>query len=132
MSSHIKALGILHIALAVVSILGGALGLLFFGGLAALAGVAAGGADFGIGAAVLGFIGSAIFFVAFVLALPGLVVGIGLLNYRPWARIGGILLSALELLNVPFGTALGLYGLWVLLKPESEALFGERPAARAY
>lgn len=132
MSSHIRTLAILHIAFAVVAMLGGLLALALFGGLATFVGFAAGGADAGIGSAVLGIVGGAIFFFTFVLALPGLIVGIGLLNFRPWARVGGIILSALELLNVPIGTALGLYGLWVLLKPESEALFAERPAARAW
>jgi hypothetical protein len=132
MGSHIKTLAILHIAFAVVSMLGGLIGFAFFGGLAAFIGVAGGGFDAGIGSALLGLAGSIIFFFAFVLALPGLIVGIGLLNHRPWARVGGIVLSALELLNVPIGTALGLYGLWVLLRPESEALFAERPAARAW
>jgi hypothetical protein len=132
MQSHIRTLGILHIIFAAVSMIGGLIGLAFFGGLATLAGLFTSGLDFGIGAAVLGLIGAAIFFFAFVLALPGLIVGIGLINYRPWARIGAIILSALELLNVPFGTALGLYGLWVLLRPESEALFTPPQAARAF
>jgi hypothetical protein len=34
-----------------------------------------------------------------------------------------IILSALDLPGVPIGTALGVYGLWVLLKPETERLF---------
>jgi len=31
------------------------------------------------------------------------------------------------LLSVPIGTALGIYGLWVLLRPETEALFVQAP-----
>jgi len=37
-------------------------------------------------------------------------------------------LCAINLLHVPLGTILGLYGFWVLLKPETEALFVQRPA----
>jgi hypothetical protein len=37
-----------------------------------------------------------------------------------------IVLSVLDLIHVPFGTALGIYGLWVLLSQGSERLF--RPA----
>ena len=32
----------------------------------------------------------------------------GLLKYRPWARVVGIVLSAINLINVPFGTVLGV------------------------
>jgi hypothetical protein len=42
-----------------------------------------------------------------------------------------IILSALHLFNVPFGTALGVYGFWVLLSPETEALFRGGPMAAA-
>ena len=37
-----------------------------------------------------------------------------------------IVISVLDLLNIPFGTALGIYGLWVLTKPETEALLSGR------
>jgi hypothetical protein len=58
-----------------------------------------------------------------VLALPGLIAGWGLLAYKPWARILGLVLSVLNLLNIPVGTALGIYGLWVLFNKDTERLF---------
>jgi hypothetical protein len=69
--------------------------------------------------------------VVFLLAisLPGLITGIGLLKLQPWARIVGIVLSAINLINIPFGTALGIYGLWVLLNKETEQLFSGVPPA---
>jgi hypothetical protein len=65
-----------------------------------------------------------------ILALPGLVTGWGLLNYRPWARILNIVLSAFDLFHVPVGTALGVYSIWVMLQPETVELFeaGGAPA----
>jgi hypothetical protein len=57
------------------------------------------------------------------LSLPGLVGGFGLLQFKPWARMLVIILSVFELLSVPFGTAIGIYGLWVLLNTETERLF---------
>jgi len=42
-----------------------------------------------------------------------------------------IVISAIELLHIPIGTALGIYGLWALTKPETAALF-RRASARAY
>jgi hypothetical protein len=46
-----------------------------------------------------------------------------LITFKPWARVLAIILSALHLLNIPFGTALGIYGLWVLLSNEGERCF---------
>ena len=37
------------------------------------------------------------------------------------------MLSALNLINIPLGTVLGAYGLWVLLNSETERLFTSRP-----
>jgi len=62
-----------------------------------------------------------------VLALPGIVAGIGLLQFRPWARILTLILSGFDLLHVPFGTLLGVYGFWVLLSRETEQLFRISP-----
>jgi hypothetical protein len=60
---------------------------------------------------------------------PGLIAGIGMWKYANWARILGIVLSALNLINVPFGTILGAYGLWVLLSKDTERLFAAGSAA---
>jgi phage shock protein PspC (stress-responsive transcriptional regulator) len=53
-------------------------------------------------------------------AAAGFVVGWGLLQREPWARILTMVLAFLALFNVPFGTALGIYTLWVLLPAESD------------
>ncbi len=50
----------------------------------------------------------------------GLVGGIGLLSCAPWARTLSLIAGFLELLNVPLGTALGIYTIWVLLSAGSE------------
>ncbi|MGD2251340.1 MAG: hypothetical protein PVF70_00325 [Anaerolineales bacterium] len=59
--------------------------------------------------------------------LPGLVGGIALLRKQSWARILVLFVSAIDLLNVPFGTALGAYSIWVLLQPETVSLFEGAP-----
>jgi hypothetical protein len=79
-------------------------------------------------APVLGLIGGLVFIVILVVSLPALVIGIGLLQFKPWARIGGIILSGLDLLAFPFHTILGIYGLWVLLNGETERMFAAPPA----
>ncbi len=53
----------------------------------------------------------------------GIIAGAGLLGRQPWARILAIVLGIISLLHFPFGTALGIYTLWVLLPAESEREF---------
>lgn len=45
----------------------------------------------------------------------GVVAGIGLLNRAPWARTLTLVVAFLSLMSVPFGTAFGIYAIWVLL-----------------
>jgi len=64
-----------------------------------------------------------------VISLPGIIAGIGLLKYRPWARILAIIIGVLHLLSFPFGTALGVYTLYVLLNAEAPSIFGVQQGA---
>ncbi|MEO8125673.1 MAG: hypothetical protein ABI822_01200, partial [Bryobacteraceae bacterium] len=49
---------------------------------------------------------------------------------QDWARVMLIIVSAINVLNVPFGTLLGAYGLWTLMTPETDPLF-QNAAAEA-
>lgn len=60
------------------------------------------------------------------LAIPHIVTGIGLMRLKPWARPAGMIILTFSLLNVPLGTAVGLYGLWVLMSPEADDVFSPR------
>jgi hypothetical protein len=52
--------------------------------------------------------------------IAGIIAGIGLLDRRSWARILVIVLGFLSLIHIPFGTAIGIYTLWVLMPGTSE------------
>jgi hypothetical protein len=54
-------------------------------------------------------------------AVVGLLVGWGLIDHRPWARMLAIVVGCLKLIDFPFGTALGIYTLWVLAAQGAEA-----------
>ncbi len=58
-----------------------------------------------------------------ILALPGLIAGIGLLARRPWARILAVIVALLGVLNVPVGTIIGIYTAWVLLQEGASDYF---------
>jgi hypothetical protein len=53
--------------------------------------------------------------------VAGFLAGWGLLRRESWARMLTLVLAFLALFNIPFGTALGIYTLWVLLPSGSEA-----------
>lgn len=69
----------------------------------------------------------------FVLAKAafGFMAGWGLLQREPWARILTLVLGFISLFNVPFGTAVGVYTLWVLLPQQSQEEYDAMAAARA-
>lgn len=126
MTTHVKVLGWLFVVFGVFYVL------LAFGssmvmGLVATFLVSQGDPDAAVGATVLGLTGGAVFLFFLCLGIPSILAGWGLLTFRPWARILAILLSALGLINVPIGTILGIYGLWVLFSKETEALFQSVP-----
>lgn len=66
-------------------------------------------------------VGVGIFLI--VLSVPGLVAGIGLLKGKKWSRILALIVGAFDLLDIPFGTALGVYCFWVLLQDDTMQVF---------
>ena len=123
METHVKVLGVLYLALSAMSLLAAGVILLAIGGAAGIVGLTADSGDAAIAIPILGIAGTALGLLLLVLALPGLLTGWGLLTLKPWARILGIVLSALNILHIPFGTIVGVYGLWVLLHSDTERLF---------
>ncbi len=64
-----------------------------------------------------------------IAAALGVVAAWGLLARQSWARMFAIVLGCISLIDVPFGTALGVYTLWVLLPAESEREYRETAVA---
>jgi phage shock protein PspC (stress-responsive transcriptional regulator) len=65
-------------------------------------------------------------------AACGFVAGWGLTQREPWARVVVLVLAFVSLFtNIPFGTALGIYTMWVLLPAESEQDYEAMAEARA-
>jgi len=126
MQSHVKILAILHIVFGALGILLGLVSFALFGGIAGIVGMNASTDEAAIAIPILGGIGGLIFVFALLVSVPGLVAGIGMLSFKPWSRILGIVISILQLINFPIGTVLGFYGIWVLFSREGAALF-ERP-----
>jgi hypothetical protein len=123
MLTHVKVLAVLYIVLSGIGLLFGLLMLFAAGTIAGLVGMSASPEDAAIAVPILGLAGTALAVVVLLFSAPGLITGWGLLKLRSWARILGIVLAVISLINFPIGTAVGIYGLWVLLTKETERLF---------
>lgn len=122
MATHVKVIAALYFVFAGLCLLGALFSSVV---LTILAGVVSqsGEHDAQTGAAVLGVSAVMISTVLVLFAIPFIIAGWGLLKFRPWARIMGIVLGVLCLIHIPFGTMLGIYALVILFKKETEALF---------
>lgn len=127
MDTHVKVLAILNIVGGAIGVCGALLMMLIFGFSASMV-AADGDPDAFIAIPIIGLTGAALVSVVLLVSLPGIVVGIGLYRFRPWARVAGLVLALLSLIIVPYGTIVGAYGLWVLLSKDTEPLFA-RPQA---
>lgn len=124
MEKHVTLTAVLHIG---YGILGVVFGIVFWMLFIAL-GVKAGDAE---AIAILGFIGRFVAVFSFIFAVPGIIGGVALLKRRPWGRIWTLVLSVILLLDIPLGTALGIYSLWVLVQDETKQLFTSEPTPAA-
>jgi hypothetical protein len=128
MANHVKILGAIYIALSTISLFAALFLAMAVGTAGAIVGAAADSNDAAVALPIIGIAGSALVAFLVVVSLPGLIAGIGLLKMRPWARIVGIIVAILSLLNIPLGTIVGVYGLWVLFSKETETLLSDAPA----
>ena len=116
MDIHHKVVGVLHILAAAISLLLIAAAILFFGFVSALEPV-----DEFPFTLLLAF--GAVFAGFFALvSLTELIAGAMLLSGKPGARPWVIGFGVLQLLNIPFGTALGIYTLWALMRKQPSGI----------
>ncbi len=122
-AGHVRLLGILWLALSVFRLLPGiVLWTVFRHGIPFLP------------EGIPGFVGDiipAIGMILFTAGVVGIFAGWGLLDRQPWARMLAIILGVLNLIDMPFGTALGAYTLWVLLPAEAEKEYIEESVRAA-
>jgi hypothetical protein len=116
MKDHIIILGTLHIVWNAIGIL---IALIIFTVLAG-SGLLSGDVEaIAITASIATFIAS----ILILFSAPGVIGGIGLIKRKKWARHLVLVLRILELINIPVGTAPGIYTMWVLLKDEAGHYF---------
>lgn len=129
MYTHVKVVAVLYIAIGALNLFAAALFAFAFGLAGSIVGMS-GDPDAAIAMPIIGITGTALVVFLLLLSLPTIITGWGLLRRREWARIVGIVIAAILLFHFPFGTVIGVYGLWTLLNSETARLMGEesRPA----
>ena len=112
MNTHVKIVGILHIVYGLL-LLGLALTVLFGLGFAGSMALINGEQD---AATILGVLGTGLSGLFAFLSLPNIIGGWALLAGKSWGRILVLVLGFLHLIDIPLGTALGFYTIWVLMR----------------
>lgn len=123
MLSRINLLGVLFMLWGALTMLVGASTLAL--GIAAAALVAsagrAGTGQFGAGLTAITFMTLAV--LALIWGGIHLMVGTLVRRRHHWSRHAAMMLGTVDLLLLPYGTALGVYSLWILLREDSKRLF---------
>jgi hypothetical protein len=115
MNNHFTILGALHVAYGVIILLVAAFVLISV----------IGGGYLSNNPEIIGIttgIGSVVGLLLAILAIPGIIGGFGLIYRKHWARPVLLIVGCAHLLNVPFGTALGVYTFWALMQPEARLI----------
>jgi hypothetical protein len=120
MKKHVTVVGAIHIGFGAIGLIGAVA--IFF--VLNFAKGQVGNDD--VAQTVVGFLSISLPLLVGCMSTLGLVGGIGLLTFQPWARFLVIVVAALGCLNIPIGTLKGVYSLWVLLQDDTIALFQKK------
>lgn len=121
--SHIRILGVLWLVAGALRLMG-VVSLWFVGKMIFPSVLSAVGNHFTLGDPISHLVQAGLVFASALLAVEAALAFFaawGLLDRQGWGRIVAIIAGILSLWRIPFGTALGIYTLWVLLPASSEA-----------
>ncbi len=106
-AKHRTTLGALHLVLGFMNLVAAAIVAMVLGGIISIAGDP-------VATEVLGIIMLVVAVILAIASLPALVAGFALLKNVAWARVAAIIAAFLNLVSVPYGTAVAIYTLWVV------------------
>ena len=121
MIAHVELLGVLFIIWGLLTTLIGVSTLALGVAAAALVASRSGGSQVAAGVTAAAFTTLAV--MAIIWGVIHVVVGVPLRRRQAWARLVALMLGSVDLVLLPYGTALGVYALWVLLHEKGKALF---------
>jgi hypothetical protein len=121
--TQVDFVGILFVVWGLLTTLVGVSTLALGIGAVAVIASAAPGQGGGVAAGLTAAAFTALAIIAMVWGAAHVVVGVPLRRHRPWSRLVALSLGAVDLLLLPYGTALGVYAIWVLLNEDAKKLF---------
>ena|SRR5580765_2527103 len=123
-SSHVDLVGTLFVIWGILTTLIGlstlALGI---GAVAIITSASHGGGGGQVAAGLTAAAFTTLAIIAMVWGVAHVGVGVPLRRHRPWSRLVALMLGSVDLVLMPYGTALGVYALWVLLNEDTKGLF---------
>ncbi len=120
MRKHVTVVGAIHIGFGILGLIGA---IVVFFVLHFAKGFVA---NEDVPTMVLSFLSVSLPLLIGFMSTLGLVGGIGLLIFQSWARYLVMVVAAIGCLNIPIGTLLGVYSLWVLLQDDTIKLFPKK------
>ncbi|MGH9141899.1 MAG: hypothetical protein ACRD2I_12270 [Vicinamibacterales bacterium] len=123
MKSHVDFLGVLFIVWGLLTIVVGLSTLALGVGAVALITSASRGSGGEVAAGITAAAFTTLALIAILWGAAHVTVGVPLRRYTPWARLLALMLGSVDLLLLPYGTALGVYALYVLLREDGKRLF---------
>ena len=132
MSSHVNFVGVLFIVWGLLTaIIGLSTLALCIGAVTLITAGSPGGSDGSrqLAAGLTAAVFTALALIAILWGAAHVAVGVPLRRHTPRARLVALMLGSVDLLLLPYGTALGIYALWVLLNEQGKALFANEPSS---
>ena len=126
MLAHVDFVGVLFVVWGLLTTLVGVSTLaLGVGAVALITEAGRGGGGGQVAAGLTAAVFTALALIAILWGAAHVVVGVPLRQRRPWARHVALMLGSVDLVLLPYGTALGVYALWVLLGEGGKSVFVE-------
>jgi len=122
MKGHVTVVAALNIGFGALGVVTGLLAFIIIAG----AGFFSGDQD---AMAITSIVAGSIAVFMFVISVPDIIAGIGLLKRKSWARILALIIACLDLLFIPIGTIIGAYSIWALVQDDTVKLFESAASA---
>ena len=126
MKSHVDFVGVLFVVWGLLTVVVGVSTLALGVGAVALIASPGRGGGGQVAAGITAAAFTALAFIAILWGAAHVIVGVPLRRHTPWSRLIALMLGSVDLLLLPYGTALGVYALSVLLNEKGKALFSLR------
>jgi hypothetical protein len=123
MASHVDFVGVLFVVWGVLTALVGLSTLALGVGAVAIITSASPGGGGQVAAGLTAAVFTTLAIFAIVWGVGHISVGIPLRRHKHWARLLALVLGSVDLLLLPYGTALGVYALWTLLHEDGKKVF---------